>query len=74
MRIVVEQMPEENYQCPYCKDESCMDYKKYTCQYNGSGINCWNVSECPFFISFKDMFENEIVDYDCHPKDFYGEW
>lgn len=71
MRIIVDEMPTSPYKCIWCKDESCMDYEKYTCTFKNSKHQCWNTLECPYFVEFKNMFENEISDYDCEKYDPY---
>jgi hypothetical protein len=60
MRIVVDEMPTETYKCDYCRDETNMDRDKYVCTFRNSEHQCWNTSECPYFVGFKDMFKNEI--------------
>ena len=51
MRILVDYMPNEPYQCIYCRDESTMDFTSYICKWNDSGHNCWDTRECPYFIA-----------------------
>jgi len=71
MRIVVDEMPKEPYECPWCLDKSCMDYDEYVCTFRNSEHQCWDTSECPYFVDFKSRFEQEISNYDCQEKDPY---
>lgn len=36
MRIIVDEMLTSPYKCIWCKDESCMDYEKYTYTFKNS--------------------------------------
>lgn len=73
MRIVVDEMPEEPYECTWCSDEICTgdDDDEYVCTYENSEHQCWNTSECPYFVDFKSRFEQEISNYDCQEYDPY---
>jgi len=73
MRIVVDEMPDEPCDCPYSSDELCIgdDDDKYECTYKNSKRDCICTLECPYFVSFKDMFEQEISNYDCQEYDPY---
>lgn len=57
MKIIVDKMPRTKTDCPYCKDESTMDYDKYTCKWLNSNYECLCVEECPYFTELKG--ENE---------------
>lgn len=54
MKILVDRMPDKPYECPYCKDESNMDFDKYICKWNGSNRKCYDTSVCPFFADVID--------------------
>lgn len=72
MRILVDKMPEEPEKCIYCQDKSTEDFDKYICMWSKSEERrCFETRDCPYFVSFKDMFENEISDYDCRKRDPY---
>jgi hypothetical protein len=62
MRIVVDEMTKEPWECPWCSDELCTgdDDDEYVCTYENSKCYCRDTSHCPFFVGFKDMFKNEI--------------
>ena len=67
MKILVDKMPEEPYDCPCCKDESDMDMDKYICKWNGSNRVCYNTADCPFFVGVSESevtrrFVDNIVD------------
>lgn len=62
MRILVDEMPKKNYKCPYCLDNSTMDYEEYKCQWQNSGIDCWDVKDCPFFMDASEYIESVVVD------------
>jgi hypothetical protein len=47
MKILVDEMPERNAECPYCKN---IDYE-YICSWNNSSHECQDVDDCPYFIS-----------------------
>ena len=65
MRIVVDEMPETPHDCPhYNYDRSECGYKEYA-----ENKDCRHTSGCPYFVAFKDCFENEISDYDVQKFD-----
>ena len=74
MRILVDEMPKEPKDCPYCKDESTMDFDKYTCTYRKEH-QCYctdgDMGYCPYFVTFKIIFDNSISDYHIEEKDPY---
>ena len=47
MKILVDEMPKRNAECPYCKN---IDYE-YICSWNNSHHECNDVDDCPYFIS-----------------------
>ena len=53
MRILVDEMPKESYDCPHCRDDSTMNYDEYTCMWNGNESKCWGPDECPYFVQMK---------------------
>lgn len=71
MRIIVDEMPKDPWECPYCKDNSDHDNDEYICTYRNSGRDCWETHECPYFTSFKNMFEDEMSNYDVQKYDPY---
>lgn len=71
MRIVVSEMPKEPYKCEYCRDDSNMDYDKYICTFRKEEHRCIFTRDCPYFVSFKEMFEDKISNYDCQEYDEY---
>ena len=48
MKILVDEMPKRNAECPYCKNPN---YDEYICSWNNSRHECNDVDDCPYFIS-----------------------
>lgn len=50
MKLIVDKVPDKPYNCPYCKDKSCMDYEEYICTWNNSDRVCpVEYDGCPYF-------------------------
>ena len=47
MKILVDEMPKRNAECPYCKN---IDYE-YICFWYNSRYECQDADDCPFFTS-----------------------
>lgn len=67
MKILVDKIPKEPNECPYCKDESNMDFDRYICKWNGSDRKCYDTSDCPFFVDAVSSdtirnFVNDVID------------
>lgn len=62
MKIIVDNMPSTVDRCPYCKDESTMDYDKYTCTWNNCNRNCYDTNDCPFFKAERNEADKEMDD------------
>ena len=74
MRIIVDEMPTEPRKCPYCVDKSTMDYDRYVCAFREEHkcyCTDYDMGGCPYFVSYKTMFENMRDEYDIPSKDPY---
>ena len=65
MRIVVDEIPKEPYRCEYYRDKDEFSWDRCFCIFREEGHRCISTKDCPYFVSFKDMFEDKISDYDC---------
>lgn len=56
MKILVDKMPNHPSNCPWCENESTMDYDKYTCTWLNSNYHCMYdiTKECPYFTTIKE--------------------
>ena len=59
MKIIVDKMPGTVTDCRWCKDESSMDFDKYTCTWLNSNYDCMYdiTGECPYFTELKGEAE-----------------
>ena len=59
MKILVDEMPKLNIDCPYCKDNSNYYYEEYKCTWNNVNHYC-DIDNCPYFTD-KGGVNNETI-------------
>ena len=52
MKILVDEMPSHQMDCPHAELSGNIEYKWWHCNYGDCG--CKNTNSCPFFMSFED--------------------
>lgn len=57
MKLVVDEMPKEVWECPYSEDKSTECVEEYRCTWNKCDRRCFSVSDCPFFTDKKPEAE-----------------
>ena len=53
MKILVDEMPSHQMDCPHSELIGNIEYQWWHCNYGGN-IGCKNTKGCPFFMSFED--------------------
>lgn len=46
-----------------------MDFDKYACTFRKEEHRCICTNDCPYFVSFEEIFEDKISNYDCQKYD-----
>jgi hypothetical protein len=54
MKILVDKMAKEPYECPYYIDRSTMDNNEYVCGTKRVHRRCYCTENCPFFTEYNN--------------------
>ena len=72
MRIIVDKMPKEKKECPYCVEKTTKeleipggwhDAKCLCCGWQDAEHSCYGPEECPYFVAFSRIKADEEVLY-----------
>ena len=62
MRIVIDKMPKEKKECPYCVEKTTKELE-IPGGWHDAEHSCYGPEECPYFVAFSRIKADEEVLY-----------